>query len=120
MFTRLIIPALLYLFPSVIYAQVRSIPAIKINTSIKIDGSLDDEAWKTIEPTGDFITISPVFGKISKRNTKVKIAYDNTAIYIGAYMYDHPSNIRKQLTARDILERQDVELFTVGFDTSQN
>jgi hypothetical protein len=117
MLTRLIIPAILYLFPFVLNAQVRSIPAIKITTPIKIDGNLEDEAWKTIEPTGDFITISPVFGKISTRNTKVKIAYDNTAIFIGAYMYDHPSNIRKQLTARDMLDRQDVDIFTVGFDT---
>jgi Domain of unknown function (DUF5916)/Carbohydrate family 9 binding domain-like len=117
MLTRLIIPTLLYLFPFVTNAQVRSIPAVKINAPIKIDGNLDDEAWKNIEPTGDFITLSPVFGKISTRNTKVKIAYDNTAIYVGAYMYDHPSNIRRQLTARDVLDRQDVDIFTVGFDT---
>ncbi|MBK7309193.1 MAG: carbohydrate binding family 9 domain-containing protein [Chitinophagaceae bacterium] len=117
MLTRLIILVLLCLFPSVIFAQVRSIPAVKITTPIKIDGNLEDEGWKSIESTGDFITISPVFGKISTRNTKVKIAYDNTAIYVGAYMYDHPSNIRKQLTARDVLDRQDVDIFTVGFDT---
>ncbi|MFZ1453135.1 MAG: DUF5916 domain-containing protein, partial [Ferruginibacter sp.] len=117
MLSRLIIPVLLYFFPAVIFAQVRSIPAIKINSPIKIDGNLEDEAWKMIEPTGDFITISPVYGNISTRNTKVKIAYDNTAIYIGAYMYDNPSNIRKQLTARDVLDRQDVDIFTVGFDT---
>ena len=47
----------------------------------------------------------------------MKIAYDNTAIYVGAYMYDNPANIRKQLTARDVLDRQDVDIFTVGFDT---
>jgi Domain of unknown function (DUF5916)/Carbohydrate family 9 binding domain-like len=117
MLTRLIIPTLLYLFPFVTNAQVRNIPAIKINAPIKIDGNLDEEAWKNIEPTGDFITLSPVFGKTSTRNTKVKIAYDNTAIYVGAYMYDKPSNIRKQLTARDMLDRQDVDIFTVGFDT---
>lgn len=115
--TRLIIPAILYFFPFVMYAQVRSMPAIKINEPIKIDGNLDDEAWKNIEPASDFITYSPVFGKVSKRNTKVKIAYDNTAIYVGAYMYDHPANIRKQLTARDVLDRQDVDIFTIGFDT---
>ncbi len=117
MLTRLLIPAILYFFPFVLQAQVRSIPAVKINQPIKIDGNLDDEAWKNIEPTGNFITFSPVFGKISTRNTKVKIAYDNTAIYIGAYMYDLPANIRKQLTARDVLDRQDVDIFAVGFDT---
>ena len=117
MLIRFLILLLLYLFPSVILAQVRSIPAIKINRSIKIDGNLEDEAWKTIEPTGDFISISPVFGNNSTRNTKVKIAYDNTAIYVGAYMYDQPANIRKQLTARDVLDRQNVDIFSVGFDT---
>ena len=117
MLTRLLIPAILYFSPLVINAQVRSIPAIKIDQPIKIDGNLDDDAWKNIEPAGDFITFSPVFGKVSKRNTKVKIAYDNTAIYVGAYMYDHPANIRKQLTARDVLDRQNVDIFTVGFDT---
>lgn len=117
MLIRLIIPAIFSLFSSVVYAQVRSIQAIKISQPIKIDGNLDDVAWNNIQSTGDFITVSPVFGNVSKRNTKVKIAYDNTAIYIGAYMYDHPSNIRKQLTARDVLDRQDVDIFTVGFDT---
>lgn len=114
---RYIIPAILTLFSSVTQAQVRSIPAIKINQPIKIDGNLNDEAWKSIEPAGDFITSSPVFGKASSRTTRVKIAYDNTAIYVGAYMYDDPANIRKQLTARDVLDRQDVDIFTVGFDT---
>lgn len=117
MLTRLIIPTLLFFLPLVSKAQVRSLPAVKITSTIKIDGNLDDEAWKNIEPTGDFITISPVYGRVSTRNTKVKIAYDNNAIYIGAYMYDHPANIRKQLTARDVLDRQDVDIFTVGFDT---
>jgi hypothetical protein len=117
MLTHFIIPILLLFLPFVLNAQVRNLPAVKISSSIKIDGNLDDEGWKNIEPTSDFITISPVYGKISTRNTKVKIVYDNTAIYIGAYMYDNPSNIRRQLTARDVLDRQDVDIFTVGFDT---
>lgn len=117
MLIRLIIPAVLFLLPYVTFAQVRSIPAVKINQLIKIDGILDDEGWNNVEATGDFITASPEFGKISTRTTKVKIVYDNTAIYIGAYLYDNPANIRKQLTARDLLDRQDVDIFTVGFDT---
>ena len=117
MLIRLIIPFFLYLIPSVLHAQVRSIPAVKITQPIKIDGNLDDEAWKNMEATGNFITVTPVFGKISKRNTLVKIGYDNTAIYVGAYMYDNPANIRKQLTARDVLDRQNVDIFVVGFDT---
>ena len=114
---RYILTAILYLLPSIIFAQVRSIQAVKTNQAIKIDGNLDEAAWKSIEPTGDFITSSPVFGKPSTHKTAVKITYDNTAIYIGAYMYDKPENIRKQITARDVIDRQDVDIFVVGFDT---
>jgi len=114
---RLIPLFFLYLIPSVTTAQVRSLPAIKIDQPVKIDGDLDDEAWKNIKATGDFITSSPVFGKISTHKTEVKIAYDNSAVYVGAYMYGDPKNIRKQVTARDVIDRQDLDYFVVGFDT---
>lgn len=114
---RYLLPAILCLLPPVAHAQVKSLPAVKTNQPIKIDGDLNDAAWKTIEPTGDFITSSPVFGKSSTHRTEVRITYDNTAIYVGAYMYDKPENIRRQITARDIIDRQDVDYFVVGFDT---
>lgn len=117
MLIRLIIPLFLNLISFVLTAQVRSIGAIKIDLPVKIDGNLEEDAWKSILPAGDFITTSPVFGKASSRKTEVRIAYDNTAIYIGAYLYDNPANIRKQLTARDVLDRQDVDIFSLGFDT---
>lgn len=104
------------LFPTT-YSQVKSISAVKINQPIKIDGNLNDEAWQSIESVGNFITSNPNFGKPSSHTTLVKIAYDNVAVYVGAYMYDNPENIRKQLTARDVIDRQDVDIFTVGLDT---
>lgn len=114
---RYLLPAILYLIFPVANAQVRSMTAIKTNQPIKIDGNLNDAAWKEIEPTGDFITSSPVFGKAATHKTEVRITYDNTAVYVGAYMYDKPENIRKQITARDMIDRQDVDIFVVGFDT---
>ena len=114
---RYILPVILYLLSSVANAQVRSMQALKTDQSIKIDGNLDDAAWKSIVPTGNFITSSPVFGKASTHKTEVKITYDNSAIYVGAYMYDKPENIRRQITARDVIDRQDVDYFVVGFDT---
>ncbi|MEI9957268.1 MAG: hypothetical protein WDM90_13420 [Ferruginibacter sp.] len=85
-------------------AQVRSLPAIKITQPIIIDGDLNDNAWKDIVPVGNFITFNPHAGLPSAHKTEVKIAYDNDAVYVGAYMYDNPENIRKQLTARDVLK----------------
>ena len=114
---RFILTLFLYLLFSSSYCQVRNIPAVKIDQHIKIDGNLDDAAWQTIVPTGNFITSSPTFGKPSSHKTEVKIAYDNSAVYVGAYMYDDPGNIRKQITARDVISQQDVDYFVVGFDT---
>ncbi len=107
----------LFLLLSATQAQVRSLSAVKITQPVKIDGNLDDEIWKDVPVTGDFITLFPHSGKHSTHKTEVKIAYDNSAIYVGAYMYDKPENIRKQLTPRDLLDRQDVDFFVVGFDT---
>lgn len=117
MLIRFLIPVALFFTPYVIRAQVRNLAAVKISSAIKIDGNLDDVAWKNIRPVSDFITVSPVYGLPSKRNTQVKIAYDNSAIYVSAYMYDNPARIRKQITARDMTDRQDADVFTVGFDT---
>ena len=84
---------------------------------VKIDGDLNDEAWKNVPVNSDFITFSPQFGKPSSNKTVVKITYDNSAVYVGAYMFGNPDNIRRQITARDVIDRQDVDVFIVGFDT---
>jgi len=102
---------------SVSDAQVKSIDAVKLTQPVTIDGSLDDAAWQNVQTTGNFITSHPEFGKPSSHKTTVKIAYDDNAVYVGAYLYDNPENIRKQFTPRDQLDRQDVDIFIVGFDT---
>lgn len=91
--------------------------AVKLTLPVNVDGDLDDEAWKNTPVASNFITFSPHYGKPSAYKTEVKIAYDNVAVYVAAYMYDNPKNIRTQITARDISDRQDVDVFTVGFDT---
>src|SRR5690554_4797478 len=66
----------------------------------KIDGNLDDAIWQTAGVATDFISFRPEIGKKSPYNerTEVKMAYDDKAIYIAAYLYDDPSKIMKQLT----------------------
>jgi hypothetical protein len=114
---RLILIVCLNLLLSVTYAQVRNSPATKLLLPIKIDADLNDEAWQNVNTEENFITSQPQFGKPSSHKTKVKIAYDDDAVYIAAYMYDTPEDIRKQLTARDIIDRQDADVFIFGFDT---
>ncbi len=101
----------------VIKAQVRSIDAVKISQSVKIDGKLDEAAWKGAAIATDFIKSFPDFGTPASKKSVVRVCYDNTAIYIGAYLYDEKKNIRHQLTQRDVLTLQDADVFTVGLDT---
>ncbi|HRE37032.1 MAG TPA: DUF5916 domain-containing protein [Chitinophagaceae bacterium] len=100
-----------------LYSQVKTLQAIKISQAPKIDGNLDDAAWINVTPASNFIQNFPTYGKEASTKTEVKLVYDNNAIYVGAYLYDDPKLIRTQLTARDGEQRQDVDYFSVFFDT---
>lgn len=97
--------------------QVRSIQAIKASDAPRIDGSLDEVAWQSVPVAKDFITNTPVYGRPSAFRTEVRIMYDNSALYIGAYIYDKPANIRKQFTPRDKERQADVDYFSIFIDT---
>ncbi len=99
------------------YPQQKSLQAIKTSQAPKIDGNLDDAAWGNAPILTDFIQNFPTYGLPVSRKTEVKILYDNSAIYVGAYLYDDPALIRKQITARDGEGQSDVDYFSVFFDT---
>jgi hypothetical protein len=100
-----------------VHSQQKSIQAVKTTQAPKIDGNLDDAAWAAAPVLTDFIQNFPTFGLPVSKKTDVRIIYDNTAIYIGAYLYDDPALIRKQITARDGEGQSDVDYFSVFFDT---
>lgn len=100
-----------------IQAQVKQVKAFRTQHSIKIDGILNEPEWTAAEAATNFIITQPEFGLPASKNTVVKIIYDNSAIYIAAYLYDDPKLIRRQFTLRDGEQRQDVDVFAVSFDT---
>ncbi|NNE31632.1 MAG: carbohydrate binding family 9 domain-containing protein [Winogradskyella sp.] len=75
----------------------------------KIDGVLDDLAWKNANIATGFIQFKPDIGNVLPREqrTEVKMAYDNEAIYVAAYLYDDPSKIMTQFTSRDNFGQND-------------
>lgn len=82
----------------------------------KIDADLNDEAWKNVKIISDFNQGYPVYGISTSQKTEVKIIYDNTAIYIGAKLYDtHTDSIAKQLGSRD--NDLNADQFRLVFDT---
>ncbi|MEI8098255.1 MAG: DUF5916 domain-containing protein [Sediminibacterium sp.] len=104
-------------FATVVFAQEKNLAALKINSPIKIDGILDEADWQQAAIADSFIVNSPSFGAPAKQKSQVRILYSDQAVYVGAYMFDDPKLIRKQLTARDGESRQDIDYFSVFFDT---
>ena len=101
-------------------AQVKSLQALKITQAPRIDGSLDDAIWKDAPVLTGFVQNFPTYGLPVSQKTEVRILYDNSAIYVAAYLYDDPSLIRKQITARDGEQQSDVDYFSVFFDTYED
>ena len=114
---RLITLFLLLLVCELVISQTKSLQAVKISSPPIIDGLLNDAAWQNVVPAVDFIQRFPNYGLPASQRTEVRIIYDNTAMYVGAYLYDDPTLIRKQITARDEEQQKDLDYFSVFFDT---
>jgi len=89
------------LINSVVAQSKKSVEAMHISSPLTIDGVLDEEVYKLAKPAKDFVQIQPLNGKPSKQPTEVYFFYDESAIYVGAKLYDHPDSIFNYLTARD-------------------
>jgi hypothetical protein len=99
------------------FSQTKVLTATRADQQPKIDGNLEEAAWQQAPVATDFIQNFPAVGAPASAKTKVRILYDDAAVYIGAYLYDDPALIRKQLTARDGEQQSDVDYFSVFFDT---
>ena len=117
MYKYLLSLLLLIFLKSDVLSQQQSVQAVKTTKAPKIDGNLSDEVWNKAPVLTNFIQNFPTFGLPISQKTEVRILYDNAAIYVGAYLYDNPSLIRKQITARDGESQSDVDYFSVFFDT---
>jgi hypothetical protein len=88
------------------YSQSASkqLAAKRTTATIKIDGNLDDAAWKDVKPATSFIEYRPTFGKLedTATRTEVYLLYDNAAVYVGGYCHERTiDSISKELIGRD-------------------
>ncbi|MFL5774558.1 MAG: DUF5916 domain-containing protein [Flavisolibacter sp.] len=97
--------------------QAKTLNAVKASHPPKIDGNINDEVWQEAPLATNFVQNFPTYGATPVANTTVRILYDDDAIYVAAYLYDDPSLIRKQITARDAEQGQNVDYFSVFLDT---
>ncbi|RLD55988.1 MAG: hypothetical protein DRJ05_12035 [Bacteroidetes bacterium] len=110
--------AILLFLPVKIFAQQspkKELLVFRTSSPPKIDGQLNDEAWKNVEPATDFIQVDPYNGQPASFNSEVRIVYDDMAIYVGAMMYDpNPDSILTELSERDQIGM--VDYFGIYFD----
>jgi len=113
-------------FFSFTYSQQskKSVNASRANKAPKIDGILNDDAWKNADIAKDFVMFRPGDGTKEResKKTEVKIIYDDEAIYFGATLYDdNPDEIPMQFTTRDDFGNTDWFLISINpFNDNQN
>lgn len=101
---KLLAVILPFLFFSPVFGQeeVKQTTALKIDETIKVDGSLDEPAWEKAQEARDFIQFSPERGMPSSVRTRVKILYDDNFIYFGFFCHDpQPDRIVARVAQRD-------------------
>ncbi|MCB0397604.1 MAG: carbohydrate binding family 9 domain-containing protein [Flavobacteriales bacterium] len=99
---------IIFCFPATVLASVveekeqRLVEARRVQGEVKVDGSLDEEAWEQAVVTTNFTQLQPDEGKAPSQRSEVRLLYDDHAIYVGAYLYDTaPDSILTELTERD-------------------
>lgn len=89
-------------------ALQKELNAYRLNSTVRIDGKLDEAAWSEAEVADGFVQNNPVPGVAPSQPSSVKVLYDDDALYIGAMLYDSaPDSVLSQLTVRDELGNAD-------------
>ncbi len=85
-------------------SSTKVLHAVRVDKAPKIDGNPGDMQWQKAEPASGFQMFSPGYGNPLPEafDTKIKVVYDDVAIYILAVMKDpEPEKIAKVFGLRD-------------------
>jgi Domain of unknown function (DUF5916)/Carbohydrate family 9 binding domain-like len=92
----------------------KKVSILRIDEKVAIDGKLEEAFWSKTPISTNFIQNSPITGSPASQKTEVRIAYDNSAIYVSAVMYDTRDSMSLTLSQRD--NRGNADWFGVVFD----
>lgn len=94
----------------------------RVTTAPIIDGAPFEKFWDAIPAGENFVQLDPSNG-LPEREThksKIKIAYDDRALYVAAYLYDNePDKILRQFSQLDDINAQ-ADLFGFYLNTYNN
>lgn len=107
---------LAFAFTCALQAQTKKkVNALQISTPLQIDGVLNEDEYSKVLPAKDFTQIQPYNGQPSYQASEVWFFYDQSAIYVGAMLFDNQTDsIFNYLTQRDDIGMSDY--FGVYFD----
>ncbi len=96
-----------------------TVGAVKLTGTITLDGRLDEEVWRTATPATDFRQSQPDEGKAATQKTEVRFTYDESALYVGARMFDSEgaAGVRTRLVRRDAMTESDSDIIQIILDS---
>ena len=68
---------------------------------ISMDGRIEESVWQNAIPISDFTQQEPVEGGQPSERTEIRVIFDENNLYIGAIIYDDPSQILAFQRERD-------------------
>jgi len=71
------------------------------NTSIQLDGELNESVWNDLVPEGGFLNYIPSNGDLADNETEVKMFHNGKNLYISAVYHDGSSNVQIGSLKRD-------------------
>ena len=101
---------MLFLYIPQTFSQERakSIHVSRNESPPTIDGLIEDNCWKNIQPVSSFFQFDPINGEKSSEETLVWVAYDQKNMYFAFLMKDtRPEKIWAELTPRNDYENND-------------
>jgi uncharacterized protein DUF5916 len=100
----------------------RSLVATRVSGgAVRIDGHLDESAWREAVPSGGFVERRPVTGATPPVATEVRVLYDDEAVYVGVTMALMPDETpRAFVMTRDDDSIWDDDAVTVKFDVARD
>ncbi|MCC6749968.1 MAG: carbohydrate binding family 9 domain-containing protein [Deltaproteobacteria bacterium] len=100
--------ALVAAAPTLSFAERPEVTAYRLTSRPRIDGRLDDEAWRSVPAVGAFVQRRPDPGAPASERTELRVAYDDDALYVAIRLHDRePGRIRRALARRDSMPDSD-------------
>ena len=96
--------------------ETKSVTVKFISETITPDGDLDEAIWEMAESADEFWEYFPLDSVLARKQSQIKILYDDKNIYIGIKAYSSGTNYATQSLRRDF-RGSGSDSFSLVFDT---